>query len=142
MGKNEEFLQYIYQNAQMGKSTIDQILKIVDDVEFKDVLEEQIADYEHVLEEVEILLKELFTTPKEISNVTKFMTYFNIKMSTVKDNTSSYLAEMLVKGSNMGIMQITEKLHGYKRLKPQVRKLGEKLLKIEEVNEEKLKEYL
>lgn len=142
MTRNEEFLQYVYQNAKMGKSTIDQILKIVDDIEFKDVLEEQITEYEYIIEKSEEELNNLKTVAKDISNMTKLMTYFNIKMSTAKDNTSSHIAKMMVQGSDMGIIQISENLNNYKRLKPDIRQLGKKLLEIEEKNIESLKKYL
>lgn len=142
MTRNEEFLQYVYQNAKMAKSTIDQILKIVEDIEFKDILEEQISDYESIIEKVEAELESLKTTGKNISKMTELITYFNIKMSTTKDNTSSHIAKMMVQGSDMGIIQITENLNKYKRLKPTIRQLGKKLLEIEENNSKNLKKYL
>ena len=142
MTRNEEFLQYVYQNARMGKVSIDQIIKIVDDIEFKDILNEQINEYEYIIEESDKELKELGSEAKDISRMTEMMTYFTVKMSTMKDNTSTYIAKMLVKGSDMGVIQISEKLNHYKRLKPSIRQLGKKLLELEEKNIESLKKYL
>ena len=142
MTKNEEFLQYAYKNASMGKSSIDQIIKVIDDNNLKDVLHEQINDYEHILENVAKELEILKSEPKDVSKFTEMMTYFSVKISTVNDNTSTHIAKMLIKGSDMGIIQITETLSNYKRLKPSIRQIGKNLLEIEENNRSRLKKFL
>ena len=142
MTKNEEFLQYAYKNASMGKSSIDQIIKVVDDETLKSFLHEQINDYEHILEDATKELELLKSEPKDVSKFSEMMTYFSVKMSTVNDNTSSHIAKMLIKGSDMGIIQITETLSNYKRLKPDIRKIGKNLLAIEEKNRTNLKQFL
>ena len=142
MTKNEEFLQYAYKNASMGKSSIDQIIKVIEDKRLKDALHEQINDYEHILENVIKELEILKSEPKDVSKFAEMMTYFSVKMSTVNDNTSSHIAKMLIKGSDMGVIQITENLNNYKRLKPSIRQIGKNLLSIEENNRERLKSFL
>ena len=49
---------------------------------------------------------------------------------------------MMIKGSNTGIIEITEKINHYEYCDERVKTLAKKLLKIEERNLEQLKPYL
>lgn len=142
MNENIEMLQYIYQNSEMGKVTINQILEEIKDLEFKDVILEQLKDYEYVVQKAEKLLSDEKKYPKDLNITTKIMTYFGIKMNTLKDDTSSHIAEMMINGSTMGITQITKNLNNYKNIDNDIKDLGSRLLKIEQDNIEKLKPYL
>ncbi|MEG1141408.1 MAG: hypothetical protein RSE41_02985 [Clostridia bacterium] len=142
MNENVEMLNYIYQNAKMGKSTIDQIIKEVSDITFKDVLKEQLKDYEKVIDNTKVYLSEFNKQEKDITDLSKIVTYLSIKMSTLNDDTSSHIADMLIKGSTMGTVEITKKLNKYTNIDESIKMLASKLLKIEENNIEKLKKYL
>ncbi|MEG1705023.1 MAG: hypothetical protein RR290_00415 [Clostridia bacterium] len=142
MNENVEMLQYIYQNAGMGKVTINQILEDIKDLEFKDVILEQLKDYEYVTQKCEKLLSDENKYPKDLKISTKIMTYFGIKMNSLKDDTSSHIAEMMINGSTMGITQITKNLNDYKNIDNEIKDLATRLLKIEQDNIEKLKPYL
>jgi hypothetical protein len=142
MDENIEMLNYIYQNAEMGKTTIEQILKEVSDLEFRDILKEQLKDYEYVMSKCDTLLNEEGKLPKNINAMPKIMSYFKIKMDTLKDDTSSHIAEMMMQGSNMGVIDITRNLNRYDNVEDNIKDLASRLLKIEENNIEALKPYL
>ncbi len=142
MDENIEMLNYIYQNAGMGKITTQQILKEVKDLEFKDILEEQLKDYKYVVSRSETLLNEEGKLPKDIDTMPKIMSYFKIKMDTLKDDTSSHIAEMMMQGSNMGVIDITRNLNKYDNIEDSIKDLASRLLKIEQDNIEALKPYL
>lgn len=142
MDENIEMLNYIYQNAEMGKTSIEQILKEVEDLEFRDVLKEQLKDYEYVMDKSDSLLHDEGKLPKGIDAMPKIMSYIKIKMDTLKDDTSSHIAEMMMQGSNMGITEITKNLNKYENVDDEVKDLASRLLKIEQDNVEKLKPYL
>jgi len=142
MNENIEMLNYVYQNAEMGKTTIEQILKEVKDLEFRDVLKEQLKDYEYVASQCDDLLNVGGKLPKGIDVMPKIMSYFKIKMDTLKDDTSSHIAEMMINGSTMGITDITKNLNKYSNVDNNVKDLSSRLLKIEQDNIETLKPYL
>lgn len=142
MDENIEMLNYIYQNAEMGKVTIEQILKEVEDLEFRDVLKEQLKDYEYIIEKSDSLLSDEGKLPKGINSMPKIMSYFKIKLDMIKDDTSSHIAEMMMEGSNMGITEITKNLNKYENVDNEIKDLASRLLKIEQDNIEKLKPYL
>lgn len=142
MNENVEMLNYIYQNAEMGKTSIEQILKEVEDLEFRDVLKEQLKDYEYVMDKSDSLLTDEGKLPKGIDAMPKIMSYIKIKMDTLKDDTSSHIAAMMMQGSNMGITEITRNLNKYENVDNEIKDLASRLLKIEQDNVERLKPYL
>jgi hypothetical protein len=58
------------------------------------------------------------------------------------DKTPSHISEMLIIGSNMGIIDAIKKLKKYKDAEEDIIKLMEKLLKFEEDNVQQLKQFL
>jgi len=142
MNENIEMLNYIYQNAEMGKTTIDQILKEVEELQFRDVLKEQLKDYQYVVNKCDTLLIESGKLPKGIDAMPKIMSYIKIKFDTLKDDTPSHIAEMIINGSTMGITEITKNLNKYNQVDNSTKDLASRLLKIEQDNIEALKPYL
>lgn len=142
MDENVEMLNYIYQNAEMGTTTIQQILKEVKDLEFKEILKEQLKDYEYVTNKADLLLNMEGREPKELDAMPKVMSYFKIKFDTLRDDTSSHIAEMMINGSTMGVTEITRNLNKYDDVENDVKDLASRLLKIEQDNIEALKPYL
>ena len=63
-------------------------------------------------------------------------------MKTMVDNTPSHLAKMMIEGSTKGTIEITKKLKLYDGVDHPAEKLGQRLLKMEETNIEKLKDFL
>lgn len=142
MNENIEMLNYIYQNAEMGKTTIEQILKEVKYLEFREVLKEQLKDYEYVVNKCDTLLSEEQKLPKGIDPMPKIMSYIKIKLDTLKDDSPSHIAEMIINGSTMGITEITKNLNKYSNINDNTKVLANRLLKIEQYNIEALKPYL
>lgn len=142
MNNNIEFLNYISKNAEMGSTSIKDLIDEVDDEEFKKILKQQIDKYENIYKEANQLLDNYNEEQKEINPVQKFTSYIMIKMSLLKGKSTSHIAEIMMKGSNMGIIDIEKKLNSFDNLDKKVNYLGEKLLKTEENNIEQLKPYL
>lgn len=142
MNENIEMLNYIYQNAEMGKTAIEQIMKEVKYLEFRDVLKEQLKDYESILNKCDSLLALEGKLPKNIEVMPKIMSYFSIKFNTLKDDNLSHIAEIIINGSTMGITEITKNLNKYHHLHSSTKDIANKLLRIEQDNIEVLKKYL
>jgi len=142
VNENIEMLNYVYQNAEMGKTTIEQILKEVKYLGFRDVLKEQLKDYQYVVNKCDTILNEEGKLPKGIDVMPKIMSYFKIKFDTLKGDTPSHVAEMMINGSTMGITEITKNLNKYNNVNNETKDLASRLLKLEQDNIEALKPYL
>lgn len=142
MEGNIEFLNYIYQNAEMGKTTISQLIDIAKDESFKQSLQSQLREYNEIFDMAGNKIKEAEEKSKGLGTMTKLKTYIMINMSTIKDKTASHIAEMMIQGSSMGIIDITKKLKEYDNADPEIISIGNRLLKFEQQNIEEMKTFL
>lgn len=142
MNGNTELLNFIFQNSQMGVDTINQLLGIVEDENFKKHLQSQLNEYKEIHLTAQKALNENGHDEKGISTFDKIKTYFMINMQTMTDKTPSHISEMLIIGSNMGIIDAIKNLKKYNEAEPNIIKLMEKLLKFEEDNVQQLKQFL
>lgn len=142
MDGNIELLNFIYQNSQMGVTTIDQLLKIVEEGSFKKHLQRQYEGYLEMHQEAKQLLHQSGHDEKGISSFEKIRTYLMINMQTMTDNSTKHIAEMMIVGSSMGIINAIKNMHQYRFAKEEITKLMERLLYFEEANFQQLKIFL
>lgn len=135
-------LNFIYQNSQMGVETISQILDMVQDEGLKKQLEMQLAEYREINSEANKRLEQNGCEEKGLGSFEKIRTYLMINMQTMNDRSASHIAEMLIVGSNMGIIQAIRKLRRYDGAEESILRLMKRLLAFEEHNVEQLKDYL
>ena len=142
MNGNAELLNFIYQNSQMGVDTINQLINIIEDEELKKQLESQLNEYKEIHSAAQNALNANGYDEKGISALDKIKTYIMINIQTLTDKTSSHISEMLIIGSNMGVINAVKNLKKYQNVEPDIVGLMERLLKFEENNIQQLKEFL
>lgn len=142
MSGNAELLNFIYQNSQMGVDTIDQLLDIAEDEAFKEHLRLELEEYREINTKAKVLLNTNGYDEKGISALEKLRTYLMINMQTMMDKTTSHIAEMLIIGSNMGVIDAIRNINQYQDAEKDILDLMKKLLKFEENNIKKLKTFL
>lgn len=142
MNENVELLNFVYQNSQMGIETLHQLIGIVKDNKFKERLESQYREYKMINKESEKLLNSNGYDEKGISAFDKIRTYLMINIQTLTNKSTSHIAEMLIIGSNMGVIDAIKNLKKYENAEKEINKLMDRLLKFEEDNIKELKDYL
>lgn len=142
MSENIELLNFIYQNSQMGVVTIKQLMEIVQEDSFLNCIQSQYNEYEEINKAALKLLNENGYDEKGISAFEKIKTYLMINIQTITNKTSSHIAEMLIIGSNMGIINAIKNLKKYTKADQEIQYLMQRLLKFEETNVQELKNYL
>lgn len=143
MNQNAELLNFIYQNAQMGVVTISQLLDIVKDRDMRKQLQSQRNEYERIHDRAAKLLNQNGYDEKGISALDTIKTYLMINLQTMVDKTNSHIAQMMLLGSTMGIVQATRNSKKYENSsEADILDLNEDLLRFEEDNFQALKAYL
>lgn len=142
MNQNAELLNFIYQNSQMGIEALDKLISISEDDKFKMYLESQLKEYKLINSEALKNLNENGYDEKGIGTFTKIQSYIMINMQTMMDKSTSHIAEMLITGSIMGVIDAIKNIKKYKEAEPSILKLMENLKKFEENNIEQLKDFL
>lgn len=143
MNGDGELLNYVYQNSQMGVNTLEEILPMLKEGTFKTQLSDQKKEYERFHKLAKEQLNQNGWDEKGINAMEKIMTYLMIDMKMMMDSSQSHVAEMLIKGSNMGIVDAQKKIHQYENeAGKEPLKLMKDLMEFEEKNVERLKAYL
>lgn len=99
-----EVLDYIYKNATMGYESTMTVLKSLKnkDNKIKGVVVDIINSYEQFTKESELLLAKINADGKKANPLASISVDMNVMMKTMKDNSDSAIAKMLIKGLTMG----------------------------------------
>ena len=140
---NEETLNNLYQNAHVALQSISDLIPETDDAMMRAELKEQYEGYEKIIGEISGFMKDNDITPKDIGPMKKMILKASVKMNAAKNDNRSHIAEMMIKGTIMGITDIYREL-GEKEgeTTPEVEALANKLAGLEESYEKRLKAYL
>lgn len=142
MNGNEELLNYVYQNSQMGQDTINKLIPMTKDERFQARLKEQLNDYRAIHDKADQLLRQNGSTGKGIAVMQKVTAYMMIDLQTLIDPSTAHLAKMMIKGSTMGVIEAEKNIRTYTDAEPQMVDLCKELLKLEQDNIDKLKPFL
>lgn len=99
-------LDEVNKGATMGMDAISYVSEKVSDDRFKEVLEIEYNKYKDISERVNNLYSNYSNKqPHETNAMNKMMTWYGIQMKTMTDDTTSKLSELLMQGTNMGIIE-------------------------------------
>lgn len=135
-------LNEINKGIKMGMDSISTISEKVGDENFKDDLLFQYEKYNDILNKVNSELKNYDDFPAELPPMQKVMGYVDIQVSTISDKSNSHIAEMLIKGTNMGIIEGVKLKNQNPNLDENIQNILDEFIKFQENNVEKLKKYL
>lgn len=108
-----ELLQEIYRGAKMGDEAIRLLLPKVDNARFRSDLQTQSRQYQTTASNAEQQMKALGQCPKELCNKEQAMLWMSLQGNTLFNKETSHLAEMMIQGSNMGIISLTKILNTF-----------------------------
>ena len=118
------------------------LLDKVEDENLKEVLNNQYKNYEDISNQIgKLYPKYSDKEPHETNTMNKVLTWYGVEMKTLMDNSSSKIAELLLQGTNMGIIE-GRKILNNKKLDPKVHKIAQEYVARQEDAVEKLKEFL
>lgn len=145
MNENMELLNFVYENAEMGVHTLNNLSNTLrnKDNKIKGLIEDELKEYNNFLKESEKLLKKNKIEPKKTNLMSKISSKMGIAMETMRDNSDPAIASMVIEGLTMGIVEIETKIENYKKLvDKKILKLANKFLKFQEEEIEKLKTFM
>lgn len=142
MNDNVKLLNFIYQNSQMGVETIEQLEKIVEDKDFKRYLKEKYEGYCKIHKDAKEKLNSHGYDERGIGSFEKIRTYLMLNMQTLTDKSTSHIAEMMMIGSTMGIINAIRNIADYNHAKKDIIKLMETLKAFEEKSYGDLQKFI
>lgn len=142
MEENKNALDEINKGCSIGIEAINSLINKVDNQDFKKILEKQLNQYAKIEDKIHhIYNKYSEKEPHEIGTVMKTMTEYMTNIKTMMDHTDSKIADILLQGTNMGIIE-GRKIINNKKINKEVKELLEKFVNNQEKIVENLKQYL
>lgn len=142
MNDNIGLLEAIAENTEMGKNTLAQLLDMTADASLSAELERQQQGYRSLNRRAHAAMSEYGGQVHGQSAWAKINTHMGICMETFKDKSTPKLAEMLIEGSNQGIMDCVKSRAEFPDAEVSVMRLSEELEQFQQANVENLKQFL
>jgi len=132
MENNINTLDELNKGCCMGMVALDFITEKVDEYEFKELLEKQYKEYLDLSNRINELYREYSSDDiHETSMMEKAMTWYGIQKDTILDDSVSKIADLLIKGTDKGIIE-GRKLLNNKTMDKKVHKICEEFVKMQE----------
>lgn len=141
--QNLNILDEVNKGATMGMDAISYVSEKVKDGDFKNVLNVEYDKYQDISNRVNELYSNYSSKePHETNAINKMMTWYGIQMKTMTDDTTSKLSELLMQGTNMGIIEGRRLLNQHHQIEPDVEHILNDFVTMQEDSVETLKKYL
>ena len=141
--KNLKILKEIHKGTVMGMNSISFVAEKLDDNELKDNLSFQYTQYGQVMDRVNKLYENYGEIPEEKNIMNKVMGWTGVQMNTINDKSPSHIAEMMIEGTTMGIIEGRKLMNNdADQASKDVRDLLNNFVTFQENNVEQLKKFL
>ena len=139
---NHKAIIDVYKNAHIALQSIHDILPKVNDQELKTELYYEYDGYKEIIDEISTYLEEKDIAPEDIGGFKKALMKGAINLKTLIDDSRNHIAELMIKGTVMGITELTAMKNEGSNLDDDVLDFITKLLHLEEEYEKRWKEFL
>ena len=142
MDNNIDTLNELNKGCCMGIDALGFIIEKIDEESFRGLLEDQLNEYNVFSDKIHSLYHDYTDNDIDETNLMeKAMTWYGINKDMMLDKSVSKVADLLINGTNMGIIE-GQKLLNNKTMDKKVHKICKEYVKMQQSYVEKLKEYL
>lgn len=140
----EALMQAVYKNAKMGSEAVTTVIGKTKDAHMREELTSQLESYYSFETAAKNKLLEMSADAKDPSMFSKLPADLSIKMSTMMDNSNSKIAEIMIGGYNMGLLDLQKSINQAKSdgVPEEVMNIAESVVAFEQSSIEKMKNYL
>ena len=143
MSENRELLKFVYENAKMGETTLPLVIGMVSRPDLRRALSSQLTEYCAICDEAGDRLRKDGVSPKKPGGVKSAMAETKLHWDGIVGRSPRQIAEMMIRGSTMGTVQMSKRMHDYRYTAgAEALALADRLLKTEENNIEQMKAFL
>lgn len=141
--QNLNILDEVNKGATMGMDAITFVYDKVKDKEFGKVLDVEFNKHKDISRRVNELYSNYSDKePHETNTMNKMMTWYGVQMKTMTDDSTSKLSELLMQGTNMGIIEGRRLLNENVNIAQDVKSILNDFVTMQEDSVETLKKYL
>lgn len=137
-----DMLNYVLQNAEIGCSSITTVRKQLKDSRVDGLLVEHLIKYGKLYHCANTMLRKRGGEIRHINPMVRKMVRFSSQRELNRDSSPSHVAQMMIKGSTMGVSKMAKHIRDYDGKDPKVATLARKMMDTEEENIGELKVFL
>lgn len=127
---------------KMGISSIEDVLPIITDDNFRQILQENKTEHEKLQEDLQSLLQEYHDEGKDPNPMAKGMSWIKTNMELAVNDSDKTIAKLMTEGCNMGVTSLHKYLNQYQDANEKAKKLTEKISALEQKLAEDIRQYL
>ena len=136
----------MYENVKMGADSIINLLPKVEDSHLKSDMTVHLSGYEDFAQRAKKELENMGVKAEEKGFMSKAMARVGMEMNTITDTSASHIAEMMMQGSQMGVIEMHKCINACNRCACDVdssaTNMAREIVSFEEKNLERMKQYL
>lgn len=135
-------LKSVQRNTEMAMKAIDTIEPKVHEENLALLLARTSQQYSNLHQKAVTTLVEGKVQPEKPSSIENMMLVGGITSNTLLNTSTSHIAELMIKGSNMGITDLNKTLNHHRGGEKDSMELANELMHMEQRNLEEYKKYL
>ena len=128
MDETVQLLQDVVRNARTGQDAVEQLMKKTEGSGMWDELSREKEAYADVRREGEQALREAGGSAEPVGALSKAGMWMGLEMETLADRSDSHIAEIVIQGATMGVIEMTRSLNIYDRADPDARGLASRFV--------------
>lgn len=140
--QEQALLNGFYKNAAVGLDATCSILQKVHHPQLQTELQNQLQYYRKQKQTIRKQMLEQCAIPQEQGALAQFCANLSIQMHCFGGASSSEIAKLMLKGTNEGVIQLTQLLNQSTELSDSLKWQGKGIIRHEEQYMKRLKEYL
>ena len=140
---NLDFANEIFRNVSVALLSISDVLPQITEKIIVNEIKAEYEGYENFSDEFKDYMKDNGYEIKDVSKMKKFMMWTAIKLNTAFDGSTSHVSEIMIKGTVMGITELTKILNESSCVTDEkLKTYAKRLIALEEEYIENLKKFL
>ena len=142
MEQSEKLLQSIVENARMGASACDMLLKKADEAEIREEIMLEKQQYSAIARDAEQRMYEMGIEPKPEGMMQRMGMWMGMEMNTLTDKSPSHMADMLIQGATMGVVEMVKARNSNPDANAQAQGIASHFITAQQESIERLKGFL
>ena len=139
---DEQLLSEIYKSVSMGSDSVTTIIGKTKDATLRTALTAQLDGYQRFVNETKNKMNEKNIEIKNPGILSKIPAELSINMTTMIDDSTTKIAEMMINGSTMGVIEIKRTVNKANGASEDCVKIANDYINFEESNITNMKNYL
>lgn len=142
MDQNGELLCEIARSARMGREAAEMLLDKVRAEPMRKEIAQRKAEYGDLEQQADDMLADSGTKPPVVGMGSKAGLWMGLTMNTISDKSDAHIAEMMIQGSGMGVMEMVRAGKRFPQATGPAKALAQRFVEMEEGGIQRMKEFL